>query len=48
MSIGHREAESHIPTLKNQGKSDCGVSIISILDAKSDIPIDTLSQDHSC
>jgi len=47
-SIGQREAESHIPTLKNQGKSDCGVSIVSILEAKSDIPVESLSAQYSC
>jgi hypothetical protein len=47
-SIGAREAESHIPTLKNQGKSDCGVRIVSILEAKSDIPVESLSAQYSC
>jgi hypothetical protein len=47
-SIGAREAESHIPTLKNQGKSDCGVKIISILEARSDIPVEALSTKYSC
>lgn len=43
-SIGQREAESHVPTLKNQGKSDCAVRIIAITDVKAGIPTDELSK----
>jgi hypothetical protein len=43
-SIGQREAESHVPTLKNQGKSDCAVQIIGITDVKAGIPTDELSK----
>ena len=42
-SIGQREAESHVPTLKNQGKSDCAVKIIGILESEKDIPVEELS-----
>jgi hypothetical protein len=43
-SIGQREAESHVPTLKNQGKSDCAVQIIGITDVKAGIPTEELSK----
>jgi hypothetical protein len=40
------QAESHVPTLKGVGKSDCEVKIVSILDCENLVPIDAL-QDHS-
>lgn len=44
-SLGHKQAESHAPTLKNQGKSDCTVRIVGISECETDIPIDSLSQE---
>ncbi|KAF2395651.1 hypothetical protein EJ06DRAFT_266508 [Trichodelitschia bisporula] len=46
-SIGQREAESHVPTLKNQGKSDCAVQIIGIHDAHTGIPVADLSVNNA-
>jgi hypothetical protein len=40
------QAESHVPTLKGVGKSDCEVKIVSILECENLVPIDAL-QDHS-
>ncbi|KAF2668333.1 hypothetical protein BT63DRAFT_440515 [Microthyrium microscopicum] len=42
-SVGQREAEAHVPTLKNQGKSDCAVRIIGITEVKAGIPTEKLS-----
>jgi hypothetical protein len=37
-AIELKEAESHVPTLKNEGKSDCTIWIIGITDVKHEIP----------
>ena len=47
-SLGQKEAEAHVPRLKNQGKSDCVVRIIGIHDVHTGIPVDDLSASNAC
>ncbi|KAF2839220.1 hypothetical protein M501DRAFT_992192 [Patellaria atrata CBS 101060] len=42
-SIGQKEAESHVPTLKGVSRSDCEVKIISIAECETDLDLVYLS-----
>jgi hypothetical protein len=41
-------AESHVPTLKGLGKSDCIVKIVSIADSESLVPVDAILDGKTC